>query len=39
MFHKSTQKEHWLFKGEEDLERLRVAANSAYSEKASHQRS
>ncbi|CAI8042952.1 Cyclin-H [Geodia barretti] len=33
MFHWSTQKDHWLFKGEEDLERLRAAANSAYCEK------
>ena len=36
MFHWSTQKDHWLFKGEEDLERLRAAANSAYCEKASN---
>lgn len=33
MFHTSSQKKHWLFKNEQDLEKLRVATNSAYCEK------
>ena len=33
MFHRSSQKERWLFKNGEELEQLRVAVNRTYCEK------
>ena len=35
MFHSSSQKEHWLFKTGDDVEKLRAAANHAYCDKVS----
>ena len=33
MFHKSTQKEHWLYRSGEEVQKLRAAANRTYCEK------
>ena len=33
MFHSSTQRQHWVFRSEEEVDKLRRAANGAYFEK------